>query len=203
MTYRRDEREAWAHYLLGRFLSDNYRYERAAELLRDALEYTPELVAARVQLGVAYCGLEQYEEMLEELREAVRPDVPAVREAIREEPKELEELRRILYPPREAVLQRRDSEPPIPAEVYESAALAEQALAEVAAGRDGRAVDLLERALRLDPTRTDVMAMLALSYLLLWESEGRPAAGNKGSVLWEEIPEVAKLLFGRDRWPTR
>lgn len=203
MAGRRDEREAWAHYLLGRFLSDNYRYERAEEMLRDALDYMPELVVARVALGVVYLGLEREEQMLEEFRESIRLDVRAVREAVREEPKELEELRRILYPPRETAPQGWDYESPIPTDVQESAALAGQGVAEMAAGRDGLAVGLLERAQRLDPTRTDVIAMLALAYLLLWESGGRPPGGNKESVLWEEMPEVAELLFGGDRWPTR
>lgn len=194
----RDEREARARYLIGLLLSDNCSYERAEALLRDALDYMPELVAARVELGVVYCGLGRYEEMLEEFREAIRIDVRAVREAVRDEPKELEELRRILYPPREAApLPRRDNSRLIPTHVYASAALAEQGVAEMAHGRDALAVDLIERALRLDPSRSDVIAMLALAYLLLWEDKGRPPAGNRESVLWEELPEVAELLFRR------
>jgi hypothetical protein len=66
---------------------------------------------------------------------------------------------------------------------------------ELAAGHDRQAVDLIERALRLDPTRTDVIAMLALAYLFLWEGEGKGSVGNEGSVLWEVLPEVAEVLF--------
>lgn len=167
MAGKTDEREAWASYLIGLLLSDRCSYELAESLLRDALDHTPELVAARVELGVVYCGLGQYEEMLEEFREAIRLDVGAVRAAVREEPKELEELWKILYPPREATpLPRRDNSRLIPPHVYEGAALAEQGVEEMAAGRDDQAVDFLERALRLDPTRNDVTALLALAYLL-------------------------------------
>ena len=167
MAGRRDEREAWARYLMGLLLSDNCSYERAEELLRDALDYMPELAAARVELGVVYCGLGRYEEMLEEFREAIRLDVRAVREAVRDEPKELEELRRVLYPPREATPPpRRDNSRLIPTHVYAASALAEQGVAEMAAGRDVKAVDFLERALQLDPSRNDVTALLALAYLL-------------------------------------
>lgn len=90
-----------------------------------------------------------------------------MRAAAREEPKELEELRRVLYPPREATpLPRLDYSRPIPTHVHAGAELAEQGVAEMAPGRDGQAVDFLERALRLDPSRNDVTALPALAYLL-------------------------------------
>jgi tetratricopeptide (TPR) repeat protein len=196
MSGGRNEREAWARYLIGLLLSDNCSYERAEALLQDAVNYMPELVAAHVEFGVVYCGLEQYEEMLEEFREAIRLDVRAVREAVRDEPKELEELRRVLYPPREAVpLPRRDHSRLIPTHVYASTALVEQGVAEMAAGRDTQAVDFLERALRLDPSNSYPVTMLALAYLLYWESEGKAPTVNEGSVLWEVAPGLAEVLF--------
>jgi tetratricopeptide (TPR) repeat protein len=188
MSGGRDEREARARYLIGLLLSDRCSYERAEALLRDALDYMPELAAARVELGVVYCGLGRYEEMLEEFREAIRLDVRAVREAVWEEPKELEELRRVLYPPREATPPpRRDHSRLIPTHVYAASALAEQGVAEMAAGRDGQAVDFLERALRLDPSPNDVTALLALAYLLrgddlVADDDGvRPVAAPAGA----------------------
>jgi tetratricopeptide (TPR) repeat protein len=196
MAAKRDEREAWARYLIGLLLSDNCSYERAAELLRDAIEYMPELVAAHVELGVVYSGLGRYEEMLEEFREAIRLDVRAVREAVREEPKELEDLWRILYPSPEAGTtgeQRR--EPILPAEVREAAALVEVGREEIAAVRCGHAVELIERALRLDHAGNTAYALLALAYLLSWEGGGEPTTANEGSVLWEAAPELAGVLF--------
>jgi tetratricopeptide (TPR) repeat protein len=196
MAGRRDEREAWARYLMGLLLSDNCSYERAAELLRDAVDFMPELVAAHVELGVVYSGLEQYEEMLEEFREAIRLDVRAVREAVRDEPKELDELRRVLYPLREtATSPRRDNSRLIPTHVYASTALVEQGVSEMAAGHDLQAVDFLERALRLDPSNSYPVTMLALAYVLSWKSEGKTPTVNEGSVLWEVATELANVLF--------
>ena len=192
----RDEREARARLLLGRLLSDLGKGECAAELLREAVRYMPEQAAAHVELGMVYSGLGRYVEMLGEFREAIRLDVRAVRRVVRVEPKELVELRSILYPPRETPPPaRRDWAPPIPTHVYASSALVEQGVAEMAAGRDGQAVDFLVRALRLDPSCKDAVTMLALAYLLSRESEGKVSAGNEGSVLWEIAPGLAEVLF--------
>lgn len=92
-----DEREARARFLLGRLLADIYQDECAEELLRDALSYMPGMAEAHVELGIVYCRLERYEEMLGAFREAIRLDEQTVREAAREEPAELEALRRVLY----------------------------------------------------------------------------------------------------------
>jgi tetratricopeptide (TPR) repeat protein len=135
-----DEREARAMYLLGLLLSGECRYELAEALLLAALDYMPGLVAARVELGVVYCGLERYGEMAGEFREAIRLDARAVRAAVREEPKELEELWRILYPPPEAAApQEQHHRPSPPADIRESAALLEFGRGEIAAGRAVRA----------------------------------------------------------------
>lgn len=199
MAGGREEREAWAMYLLGLLLSRECRYELAEALLLAALDHMPGLAAPRVELGVVYCGLKRYEEMAGEFREAIRLDARAVGAAVREESKELEELWRILYPPPEAGATRElRREPTIPAEIRESAALVEFGREEIAAGRYGHAVELIERALRLDHTSNMAYALLALSYLLFWEGEGKPMTGNKGSVLWKEIPELAGVLF-KDR----
>jgi tetratricopeptide (TPR) repeat protein len=196
MAGEREEKEARAMYLLGRLLSGECRYELAEALLLAALDYMPGLAAARVELGVVYCGQERYEEMAGEFREAIRLDARAVRAAVREEPKELEELWRILYPPPEAAAtQEQRREPTIPADVRESAALVEFGRGEIAVGRYGHAVELLERALRLDHVSNTAYALLSLAYLLSWEGEGKPTTGNVGSVLWEEIPELAGVLF--------
>lgn len=196
MTGGRDEREARAMYLLGRLLSGECRYELAEALLLAALDHVPDLAAAHVELGIIYCGLERYEEMTDAFREAIRLDARTVRAAVREEPKEVEELWRMLYPPPEAAAtQEQHHRLTPPAEIRESSALVEFGRGEIAAGRYGHAVELIERALRLDHTNNLFYALLALSYLLSWQGEGKPTTENEGSVLWEEIPELAEALF--------
>lgn len=192
----REERKARAMYLLGRLLSEECKYELAEALLLAALEHMPGLAAARIELGVVYCGLERYEEMAEEFREAICLDARAVRAAVRKELKELEDLRRVLYPPLEVgVTQERRRRPTPPAELRESAALVEFGVGEIATGRYGHAVELIERALRLDHASNTAYALLALAYLLSWEGGGKPMTRNVASVLWEEIPELAEVLF--------
>lgn len=194
----RDEREARAMYLLGRLFSEDYRYELAKALLLAALDYMPELAAARVELGIVYGGLERYEEMAGEFREAIRLDVRAVRTAVREKPEELEDLRRVLYPRPEMTPQDRERAPAIPAylaDLDESAALLEFGRGEMAVERDRHAIELLERAVRLDHTSNFAIAILSLAYLLSWEGGEKASTKNEESVLWEVLPEFAEMLF--------
>jgi len=199
MAGRRDESKARARYLMGLLLTEECGYDPAEALLRSALDYMPELAEARVALGVVYCGLEREGEMLEEFRKAIRFDVRAVRAAVRDEPQGLDELRRILYPRQETSPAREQGRSPaIPAYLAyleESAALVEFGLREMAAGRYGHAVELIERALRLDHTSNFVIAMLSLAYLLAREEGTKASAGGVESVLWEVLPELAEMLF--------
>ncbi len=199
MSGWRDERKARARYLLGLLLAEECAYELAEALLLSTLDYMPDLAAAHVALGVVYCGLEREEEMLEEFREAIRLDMRAVRAAVREEPKELEALGRILYPRQEtSTPPERERSPAVPAylaDLDESAALLQFGRGEMAAGRYGHAVELVERALRLDHTSNDAIAMLSLAYLLSREGGEKTSAGNVESVLWEVIPKLAEMLF--------
>jgi hypothetical protein len=87
-------------------------------LLLAALDYMPELASARVEFGFVYCGLERYGEMAGEFREAIRIDTRAVRAAVQEEPKELEELWRILHPPPEARAPQEQHHRPMPRRIY-------------------------------------------------------------------------------------
>lgn len=199
MSGWRDERKARARYLMGLLLAEECAYEPAEALLLSALDYMPELAAARVALGVVYCGLEREEEMLEEFREAIRLDVRAVRAAVREEPKELEELGRILYQRQETATPPKQERllaiPAYLADLDESAALLQFGRGEMAAGRYGHAVELIERALRLDHTSNDAIAMLSLAYLLAREGGEKAPVGNVESVLWEVLPKLAGMLF--------
>ncbi len=190
---RRDEAEGRARYLLGLYLlSDLYKDECAADLLRDAIGYMPELTAARVALGTAYCRLERYEEMLDEFREAISGDTAAVRESVRGEPEELERLRSVLHPVQVLLPQGGVREPAIPAWLQESHALYVLGCEQIAAGRDAEAVTTLEAVLRLDEVDSYAMAMLALGYLMM-EMMGAAATGE--SMLCIVAPELALLLF--------
>lgn len=184
MTGASDEREGRARFLLGRLLSDIYMDECAAVLLRDAVDYLPDLAAARVELGIAYCRLERYEEMLETFREAIRRDERAVRAAVRDDPAELEALRSLLYPdqagPLPTTQERQTQERPsgIPAyvtQMWESVRLARE---QIGARRDGEAVSALEAVLRLDDTHQYAIALLSLAYLLA--KGGGAAALDRG-----------------------
>lgn len=203
MVGKRDEGEGRARYLLGLYLlSDLYKDECAAELLRDAVYYVPELTEARVALGIAYCRLDRFGEMLDEFREAVAADAAAVRKAVRESPDELEGLRRLLHPRQEiAPAPGQAHEATIPSHYRESWALVGLGMEQIGAGRDAEAVAALEAALRLDETNRYGVALLAMAYFLCHESRGVGLGETIRSVLWEAEPKLAELLFeglGRD-----
>lgn len=200
----RDEREARARFLLGRLLADIYHDECAAELLRDAIHYMPEMAEARVELGFVYCRLERYEEMLEEFHKAIRLDERAVRAAVRDEPAELEVIRRMLYPERPSRASAGGSRAAaVPGYIRETAALVELTWENIEAGRDKEAVAAVEAALRLDGTYQYAAALLSLAYLLIGEGGGVVEKEGEGSVLWEAEPALAELLFReRESWPT-
>ena len=197
-TDGRGMREARARFLLGLLLSEIFKDECAAELLGDAIDYAPDLAAARVELGVVYCQQERYAEMLGEFREAVSTDPRAVRAAVGEEPRELEHLRGLVYPRQDATdaaVQIRA--PAIPSPFRESGELVELGREQIAQGCDAAAVATLEAALKLDATHRYAVALLALAYVLLGREAGVTTAEAGGSVLWEAEPALAGLLFKR------
>lgn len=198
MTVGRDVREARARFLLGLLLSEIFKDECAAELLSDAVDYAPDLAAARVELGVIYCRQGRYAEMLGEFREAVSTNHWAVRVAVREEPPELEQLRGLLYPRRGATdMGGQVREPALPSPFQESGELVELGREQMAEGQDAAAVATLEAALRLDATHRYAVALLALGYVLLGRKAGGMPAEADGSVLWEVEPALAETLFNR------
>lgn len=193
MTGMRDEREARARFLLGRLLADMYQDQCAAALLRGAVNYMPDLVAAHVDLGVVYCRLEKYREMVRSFRRAIDVDAEAVRSAVRDEPEELEHLRRALY------LDQPGAKPTEPAgelkaprHVRESWALVRLGREHVAAGRDREAAAELESALKLDGMSPPAVALLALTHLLM-RADGRSV--STAAVLSKLKPRLAKLIF--------
>lgn len=192
----RDEREARARYLLGRLLADIHEDECAAELLRAAVAHMPEMAEAHVKLGFVYCRLEMYEEALGSLREAVRLDERSVRAGVRDDPAELEAIRRVLYSARTTPAPADEaSAPKVPAYVRQTWALVDLAREHIGAGRDDEALAALEAVLRLDETYLYAITLLSLAYLLIWEHGGTTPTEGEGSILWEAEPALAGLLF--------
>ena len=191
----RDEREAKARFLLGRLLADIYKDECAAELLRDAIYYMPDLVAAHVEIGIVYCRLERYEEMLEAFREAIRLDARAVRTVVRNEPAELEVVRQALYAERPEAVGAEGDRAVIPGYVWETWAMVSLAREHIEARKDEAALATLEAVLNRDETHQYAVALLALAYLLIKVDAGITVAKVDGGVLWKVEPVLAELLF--------
>lgn len=192
MTGMRDEREARARFLLGRLLADMYQDQCAAALLRDAVDYMPDLAAAHVELGVVYCRLEKYREMVRSFRRAIDVDAEAVRSAVRDEPEELEHLRRALYTDQPGVTPTEPAgELKVPGYVRESWALVSLGREHVAAGRDGEAAAALESALKLDGMNPHAVALLALTHLLM---RAGGSSASTGEVFRRLKPRLAKLI---------
>lgn len=200
----RDEREARARYLLGRLLADIHEDGCAAELLRAAISYMPGMAEAHVKLGFVYCRLEMYEETLGALREAVRLDERAVRVAVRDDPGELEAIRRVLYPERPTPAPADEARAwKMPAYVRQTWALVDLAREHIGARRDDEAVAALEAVLRLDETYLYAITLLSLAYLLIRKRGGTAPAEGEGSILWEVEPALAWLLFkGWEKTPS-
>ncbi len=182
--------------MLGRLLADIHEDECAAELLRAAISYMPGMAAGRVGLGFVYCRLEMYEETLGAFREAIRLDEGAIRATVRDDPAELEAIRRVLYPerttpaPADGVHAAK-----VPAYVRQTWALVDLAREHIGAGRDDEAVAALEAVLRLDETYLYAITLLSLAYLLIRERGGTVPTEVEGSILWEVEPALAELLF--------
>jgi tetratricopeptide (TPR) repeat protein len=192
-----DRREARARFLLGMLLAEVYSNECAAELLGEAVELDPDLVAARVELGFVLARDEDYVGMVEAFREAIRLDPAAARSAAVWEPDEMERLWAILRPETVRTAPPRPSQPPaMPAEFREAGRLAGIAGEHVGAGRDREAVTALEESLRLDPTYSFPLALLALTCLLM-TSKGKDGdmIMRAEEVLSEVAPGLAELLF--------
>jgi tetratricopeptide (TPR) repeat protein len=197
MAVRDDKREARARLLLGKLLAEVYSNECAAEMLGEAIELDPGLVTARVELGFVLVRVEDYTGMVEAFRDAIRIDAVEARSAAVFEPDEMEPLWGILRPetPRTA-LPRTSTGRGMPAEFREAGRLTREGGEHVGAGRDGAAVDALVGALRLDPTSTFAVAMLALTCLLLSaQREAEGAVVKAEEVLRMVAPGLAGLLF--------
>lgn len=191
-----DKREAGAKLLLGLLLSDINENECAAELFLSALLFNPNLVEARVELGIVYGRMEAYEEMVKAFREAISLNPQAVRATLRKEPEEMERLRQILYS-EDSIPSLRANAATIPAEFQEGGDLVALAQDHLAAGLDEEAVRELERSLRIDPTFPLAVSMLSVAYLLMKEQvDLTPAIGEK-SALNQIAPDLAKNLFGK------
>lgn len=187
-------RLARARLVVGVLLSDFGKAECAAEVLRAGLAYDPDMVEAHVALGLAYGRQTQYEEMIGSFVRAISLDRRKAGEALCEEPEEVRLIKDILYGPAETG--EVGPHPAMPAEVREASELVGEACERIRRGggeAEAAAVEMLERAVRLDPASSDPTTVLAFAYLLLGY-EQRSAWAVK-SALWEASPWLARLFF--------
>jgi len=197
MTKANDQRQARAHLVMGILLKEAGQMECAIELFFSAISINPGLVEAYVRLGFALWQAGNAARMSVAFSEAVRLDPRAVRSALLEEPEEARLITLILYPkqygmPQPAV----DMERVVPFEVRDRDRRLTGAEGLVAEGHEAGAIRELERLLQEDPEEMSPVPLLALAYLLLQATGGAGGtADNRGSVLWQIDPRLAKLLF--------
>jgi tetratricopeptide (TPR) repeat protein len=188
------QQEARTRFLLGAVLADIAEDEYAIELFQSALKHDPTLVAAHVYLGLAYGRMGNYEEMFGAFREAVRLDPPSVRASVVQEPEEVALIARLLKPP-SSVPASETMETVMPAEYVEAGNLVRTGMEQITAGRDEKAIEALERSLRIDSEFPLAISLLSLAYLLLRTTRGAFPIDVKASVLFEIDATLAKLIF--------
>jgi tetratricopeptide (TPR) repeat protein len=188
------QQEARTRFLLGAVLVEIAEDEYAIELFRCALERDPTLVAAHVYLGLAYGRMGNYEEMFGAFREAVRLDLPSVRASVVKEPEEVALITRLLKPP-SPVPASETMETVMPAEYVEAGNLVRMGMEQITAGRDEKAIEALERSLRIDPEFPLAISLLSLAYLLRRTSHRAILIEAQASVLFEIDIALADLIF--------
>jgi tetratricopeptide (TPR) repeat protein len=182
---------------VAKLLSYVEEYDCALELLEKVLKLKPEMIEARIELGIVYGRIENNREMVEAFREAIRLSPRGVRTVILKYPEETERLYRIFDRQESSTEPQVTTRlPELPADLKEAEALIALASHHLKRGWDEAAVAALERSLRLDPASAQALLMLSMAYLLL-EFRGRVIAGSKESVLWEIDSRLAIQLFKR------
>jgi tetratricopeptide (TPR) repeat protein len=194
MANERNQRDARARFLIGAILADIAEDEYAIELFRSALERDPKLAAAHIHLGLAYGRQGSYKEMLVEFREAIRLDPLSVRTAVAKAPEEVALIARLLNPP-SPMPASETLVTAMPAHYVEAGNLVRTGREHIAAGRDEKAIEALERSLRIDPEFPLAISLLSLSYLLLRMSRGAVQIDAQASVLFEIDVTLARLIF--------
>jgi tetratricopeptide (TPR) repeat protein len=188
------QQEARARFLLGAVLVEISEDEYAIELFRRALDLDPTLVAAHVHLGLAYGRMGNYEEMFGAFREAIRLDPPSVRTSVVKEPDEVALITRLLKPP-SPVPANETMETVMPAEYVKAGNLVRTGMEQITAGRDEKAIEALERSLRIDPEFPLAISLLSLAYLLLRKDRRAGQIDVQASVLFEIDASLARLIF--------
>lgn len=198
MTDWRDVKEARMRLALGLMLDEIGKSECAAEALRAAIACDPLLVEAHVWLGIIYEGTARYEEVVGEFVEAIGIDEQAARMAVSTEPEEITRIRQIInaWPVTPSPIPEEEHvyPPELPPQICEASELSEAASKHIGAGRDAEAVEVLERAVRLDPVSRPYTALLAFVYVL---NRRERATWASRSVLWEVSPGLARVVFKR------
>jgi tetratricopeptide (TPR) repeat protein len=188
------QQEARARFLLGVVLVEIAEDEYAIELFRCALERDPTMVAAYVHLGLAYGRLRTYQAMLGAFREAVQIDPLSVRTSVVKEPEEVPLIARLLNPP-SSVPASETLKTVMPAEYVEAGNLVRTGKDLIAVGRDEKAIEALERSLRIDLEFPLAISLLSLAYLLHRTTRRALPVDAKASVLFEIDATLAKLIF--------
>lgn len=78
---------------LAKLLSYVAEYDCAIELLEKALKIKPDLIEARIELGIVFGRVENYRDMIEAFREAIRQSLRGVRAVILQYPAEITQRR--------------------------------------------------------------------------------------------------------------
>jgi Flp pilus assembly protein TadD len=201
MTEQSKERKARACLVLGVLLEDEGEFKCAARMYRQAIALKPAAVAPHVRLGfLCWRDGQDVAGMYESFSTAVRLDPQAVRQALprKGEPEEARLISLVLYPKqhrqRRRPAQTQGMAPTISAYLERLA----RGEAELAAGRDTEAVEVIEALLREDPEDPYPVPLLVLAYLLRRAvGETGDSATGQGSMLRQVHPELARLLFQR------
>src|ERR1041384_7918233 len=170
MTDQSKGRRARAYLILGVLLEDEDELKCAATMYRQAIALKPDMAAPHLRLGFLCWYARDVMGMYEAFCTAVRLDPQAVRQALPTKGTEPEEARLIslvLYP-KQSKQPRRSMKTGVMAQQI-SAYVAQlgRGEAELAAGRDRVAIDVLEALLREYPADAFAVPLLVLAYLLL------------------------------------
>jgi tetratricopeptide (TPR) repeat protein len=151
-------RSPLALHLLGILCAHEGRYDEAEEAFLGAIEADPEMVGSYVELGLVYACRGEYPKMVRALRQAVEAGSGGVRAYLGTQP-----LGNIAGTPEPGSYWHTGQGGEGKSDVVTPLVAAMSYLAE---GRDEEAARMLEQALEGKPAGPQLVALLALAYLL-------------------------------------
>ena len=192
-------RRARAYLILGVLLEEEGELKCAAALYRQAIALKPDVAAPHLRLGFLRWYAGDAAGMYEAFSTAVGLDPRAVRQALPTrgtEPEEARLISLVLYPKQQRQPRRSAQTGVMAREISAYVAQLAQGEAELVAGRDRVAVEVLEELLREHPADSFAVPLLVLAYLLL-KATGSVEVTTIGheSSLRRDQPELAQLLF--------